>query len=131
MDTLFNKPVSPVAEQAPPKSLLEIAKVIFLAWEKLRIGYLAILILITLVPSLLAPRELWYSVRFWIRLAEGAVLANICYFAGPIIETYWTWLGFRGSWLRIVLFIVGTLFACLLAFGVMATLLLHGMDHLN
>ncbi|NND95703.1 MAG: hypothetical protein HKN47_00070, partial [Pirellulaceae bacterium] len=49
----------------------------------------------------------------------GAVGANLCFFAGPAIETYVSWLGYRRRWVRIVLFVSGTLFASLLTIGVL------------
>ena len=52
---------------------------------------------------------------FWGMALAGAFFVNTCYFAGPIIETYVTWLGYRGRSLRIGLFVSGTLFASLLA----------------
>jgi hypothetical protein len=56
------------------------------------------------------------------------VVANLCYFAGPIVETYIVWLGFRAAWVRIVLFVLGTLFSCILAFATVAGQLIPNMD---
>jgi hypothetical protein len=45
----------------------------------------------------------------------GAVIANACFFAGPIAVSYVKWIGWRPRWLTPLLFAVGTLFTMLLA----------------
>jgi len=123
-------PIDAVAEPSVsvPSTLGGIAKSTFLAWEKLRLVYIGVLAAITLLLAVLDPSKALASPRFWMLVIEGAVIANVCYFAGPVIETYVTWLGFRGRWLRYSLFGLGTLFSCLLAFGAIASFLLPGMD---
>ncbi len=86
------------------------ARQTFLAWEKLRILYVLFLGALTLLlagPGLMHMRTL-------IVIAEGTVIANLCFFAGPIIESYIRWLGYSGKWLRPLLFVVGTVFTALL-----------------
>ena len=57
-------------------------------------------------------------------IAEGAIVANICYFAGPIVETYVRWLGYDGKWVRWFLFVGGTSLTAVLAFASLASLFL-------
>jgi len=122
----------PALSVSPPDSVPStfggIARSTFLAWEKLRLVYVGLLAAVTLLLAALDPSRSFTSLRFWIPVVEGAVVANVCYFAGPIIETYVTWLGFRGRWLRYTLFVLGTLFSIMLAFGAIASLLLPTMD---
>ena len=100
-----------------------IAKRTFLAWEKLRIVFVAILGLMTL---LLGFGELT-NVKFWTVVIPGAIAANICFFAGPIVETYVTWLGFESIVLRVAMFTFGTLLSLILAAGALAGLMLPDM----
>ena len=84
-------------------------KPVFLKWEKLRILYNFILFVVTV---------LWYAGAFsWGRsyldpvlllsLLVGAVLANLCFLAGPIAEAYIAWLGWRSTLVTITLFVGG------------------------
>lgn len=73
-----------------PVSLGAIARATFLAWEKLRWLYVAVLVALTLLLGLLGGAELFTSRRFWFVAVEGAVAANVCYLAGPAAETYIT-----------------------------------------
>jgi len=94
-----------------------IAKSVFLAWEKLRLAYLAVLAAATLPLVWLCGAPWPAAIKV---LLEGAVAANVLYFAGPALETYVCWLGVRGTWLRWVLFLGGTLRSLVLA-GVVIT----------
>ena len=104
------------------RSLMEIAKSTFLAWEKLRVFYIAILavfcIVCVLVVSSVQTNTMagydWVELLF--ALIGGAVFANVCFFAGPIVETYAYWLGASAGWLRISLFAIGTIFTSVLAY---------------
>ena len=103
-----------------PNHLLVIARQTFLAWEVLRLVYVATLTVVTLAALLrFAPHDL-LNRGLLIVVFEGAVVANLAYFAGPIIETYVRWLGYRRTWPRWVLFLGGTLLAALLAFIVVS-----------
>ena len=106
-------------------ALLTIARQTFLAWEKLRVVYVAVLAVITIL--LIAPSG-FLNPRLLLLTAEGAVIANIAYFAGPTIETYMKWLGYDRAWPRWVMFAGGTLFSIILAVGVLATGLLPDQD---
>lgn len=107
--------------EAASGSLIAIARRVFLAWEKLRIAYVIILALITV---LLTGVSGLLSMRLLQLIIEGAVVANIAYFAGPTIETYVRWLGYNRSWPRWFMFVGGTLISIVLAIGVIATELL-------
>jgi uncharacterized membrane protein len=102
-------------------SLLAIARSVFLAWEKLRIAYVILLALITV---LLTGVSGILNLRLLRLIVLGGVVANVAYFAGPTIETYVRWLGYNRSWPRWFMFIGGTLISIILAIGVLATELL-------
>lgn len=108
---------TPSAEQS--FGLLGIAKQTFLAWEKLRLFYIGILG--TFCLAVVAING-WLSVGILIALFAGGLFANLCYFAGPLIETYVRWLGYRGHTLRWVLFVAGTLLTAFLAIWTFAAL---------
>ncbi len=61
-------------------------------------------------------------------IAEGAIVANLCYFAGPIIETYVRWLGYDRKWVRWFLFVGGTVLTGMLAIATMAFMFLPDQD---
>ena len=112
------EPLEP--ESTEPETLGAIAKATFLAWEKLRLVYVAVLGLFTLIVGL----PLLSSFSFWLTVVAGALFANACFFSGPIVESYVKWLGFRAAWLRWLLFVLGTVFASLLTIVTVATMLL-------
>ena len=101
-------------------TLQSIAKKTFLAWEKLRVLYVAILAAVTFA---LTGTHLFRDFRLVGLCVEGAVLANIAYFAGPVIETYVRWLGYNRDWPRWVMFVLGTLFTIGLAIVAIAMLI--------
>jgi hypothetical protein len=103
------------SEEAVPTAthsltLVEIVKTTFLAWERLRIIYVLLMGILTVV--LIGPQPI--HIPIVVVIAGGAVLANLCYFAGPILESYVRWLGYRGIGLRWFLFIGGTLLTAML-----------------
>ncbi|MCM2373222.1 hypothetical protein [Aporhodopirellula aestuarii] len=116
--TAPSPPTSPDADDQNDRSIQTIARRTFLAWEKLRIAYVAILTLITVL--LVGPAG-FLNRRLLLLILEGAVFANFAYFAGPTIETYVKWLGYSRRWPRWVMFIGGTLIATILTIGVLAT----------
>ena len=87
----------------------DLAKPVFIRWEKLRIPYnivlLGIVLALILQNSAPSRMSLWHILHYLI----GAVLANICFFAAPAIETYAAWLGWRSLWLTVFLFVGGLL----------------------
>ena len=116
--TTFTDSSSPKSSE---RSLLTIARTVFLAWEKLRIVYVIILSVVTLMLTGATGFSNWQVLRL---IIEGAVVANVAYFAGPTIETYIQWLGYERMWPRWLMFGSGTLLSIVLAVGVLATALL-------
>ena len=101
--------------------LSKLAPRVFLKWEILRIPYIGILGLFTF---LLVGVSGFASPKLIVMVFEGAIVANIAYFAGPLLETYVRWLGFHAVWLRWTLFIVGTMFAMFLTVASLSVILL-------
>jgi hypothetical protein len=87
-------------------------KAIFRAWERLRLVYNAVLVLVVLL-FLSEKREV--EPAFWLFLVCQAVAANLCFFAGPLAEWYLGWLGYRSRATRWVLFGAGLVLAVALA----------------
>ncbi len=85
----------------------------FFAWEKLRLLYNAILTVLVFDFEVNHgwPRDIW----FWLQVAVGALLANVCFCVGPVVENYLRLLGRTGSLARLILFCLGTLLAVFLA----------------
>ena len=102
---------TPSANEAAPT-----LKQVFFAWEKLRVLYVAALAVVTLSNI---PIEAMKHLEVWVAVAVLAVGANVCYFAGPIAETYLCWLGLRRNMVRTALFVVGTHFAGMLAYAML------------
>lgn len=98
-----------------PRSLDELARRTFFAWEKLRLIYVPILVVVTLAATSPGGFRQLTEIEFWVTSAVGAVFANLAFFAGPIVETYVLWLGYRQRMLRPLLFVAGTVFASMLA----------------
>jgi hypothetical protein len=84
----------------------------FLAWEKLRLAYNAVLAIFALLVG-------WPRLSdgdFQVHLFEGALFANLCFCVGPWVEGYLILLfGLPRKDFRAVLFLLGTLLAVLLA----------------
>ncbi len=116
---------TPATAHRDEQTLQTVARETFLVWEKLRVAYVAILAVITIL--LILPCGV-FNRRLLRLTAEGAVVANLAYFAGPTIETYLKWLGYNRAWPRWVMFIGGTLLSIILAVGVLATELLPDQD---
>ena len=104
------------SENVVEPTLLQIAKRVFLDWEKMRLIYIGVLVAFTLLVGF---SELGNPV-FWGVSIVGAIIANLCYFLGPIVDTYVSWLGFRSVALRWTMFVLGTL---LTMAGVLVTIL--------
>jgi len=124
---MTNNPYSPSTSDAtvalllpdsPEESTVTLAKRVFLAWERLRVLYITLLGALTIflaMPGVIHNGALLFTFRGMVVLAEGAIIANICYFAGPTVETYVCWLGYERKWVRWLLFIAGTLLTAVLA----------------
>lgn len=123
MTTDPSSPSETLARPAEP-SLSAIARPTFLAWERLRLVYIVVLGILTLLlvgPAIDQPRVLML-------IGEGAIAANLCYFAGPIAETYVRWLGYEAGWVRWALFLGGTVLSAVLAVEMLAFFLLPGQN---
>jgi hypothetical protein len=98
---------------------LPVLRSTLIRWERLRIPYNLILIAIVIVPVGGGPVELPELADLPI-LAVGAVLANLCYLAGPAAESYLAWLGLKSRWVTLALFAGGVLisFPLVYMFGI-------------
>lgn len=85
-------------------------------WERLRIVYNAILTVEVLVLTVPMFRMTWGHRSFLVELILGAVGANLCYCAGPVINFYFHWANIRGRAVTTVLFVIGTIVAMFLTF---------------
>lgn len=93
---------------------------VFLAWERLRVLYDGALA--PIVPGFVVFNiHVLLTVKFRLIGVHAAIIANIRYFAGPIYESYATWLGWRTTGVRPTLFIAGTLVSCAMAATFMAS----------
>lgn len=89
-------------------------KLIFKRWERLRILYNLLLLGVVLLaagPGIALPDFL--ELLF---LIMGAVLANLCFFAGPLTESYLAWLGLKSQLVTLGLFVLGVLISIPLVF---------------
>jgi hypothetical protein len=102
-------------QDAAPTTDWNSVRRIFLRWEWLRIAYNAALAaaVIGLVASQYDEDTDWQEL---VRVCVvGAVVANVCYFAGPVAEAYLHWLGVRIRGITVMLFSMGLVFALGLA----------------
>jgi hypothetical protein len=98
---------------------LPVLRSTLIRWERLRILYNLILTAIVILPVGGGPVELPELADLPI-LAVGAVLANLCYLAGPAAESYLAWLGLWSRWVTLALFAGGVLisFPLVYMFGI-------------
>ena len=104
----------PASELTGFQTLSAMAVPIFLGWEKLRLIYIGVLVVASVFAALMH-NGLIHTFDFLACAIFGAVVTNVCYFAGPIVEAYLTWLKLKPLKLRIGLFVVGTIFSTVLA----------------
>jgi hypothetical protein len=97
---------------------------IFVRWERWRIAYNLVLICVVGLLAVAGGGSDSDWRRFVAQCAFGAVLANLCYFAGPITDAYFQWLGFRHRALMPLLFVAGLTIASGLAFLVVTSSLI-------
>lgn len=97
--------------------MVSAARPVFVRWERLRIPYNALLAMLVLLP--MAGGFSWPDLGDLLVLLMGAVLANLCYLAGPAAEAYLAWLGLRSRLVTAALFIGGVLVSipCVYFFG--------------
>jgi len=103
---------------------VESARAVFLAWERLCVVYNAVLVVVVLIfgGSYLGDGAFWWFLAYY------AVIANLCYCLGPVIEGYFGLLGADRRLVRWSVFVLGTLFGSLLASLAVSFWHLHGVD---
>ena len=98
-------------------------RAVFLRWEKLRILYNLTVGLVgaagaaacalDLAGMLKDSHHVMGAPALVVGIVCYGIAANVCYFLGPIIESYARWLGLRVPHLTQALFIAGTVFSVL------------------
>ena len=83
----------------------ESARSIFIAWERLRIVFNGVLA----TAVILGGFSHLADASFWRYLASEALLANICFCAGPVAEGYLVFLNVPRPFARRLVFLLGTL----------------------
>ncbi len=102
------------AATAEPSTFEAIARKVFLEWEKLRLIYVAVLVVATLGAAALRA-QVFYTVEFWATAILGAFVTNMCFFCGPAVESYLTWIKAKPAFLRMALFVIGTIASVIVA----------------
>ena len=110
----INPYAAPQPAEVEPPADAALALGPFLAWERLRIWYNTVLIVVVVV-NVLPYRELWFSDRLNYYCIEGAILANICFCVGLVAESYLRIVRWWHDGLRWALFAAGTLLSALVA----------------
>lgn len=103
----------PVAEVSTTPIEVDFADVIR-RWEKARFVYNGVLVFFTIIFTSVYPSR-FLDLDYWASVFIGAILANLCYFAGPVIEGYGRYFRIWQPIYMKVLFVVGLSFASLLA----------------
>src|SRR5262245_13974135 len=102
----------------------ESAHSVFLAWEKLRVVFNAALVFVVLLSA----GSALLDGKFWHFLAEGALIANLCFCLGPVAEGYLIFFGVNRQAVRWIVFALGALLGCLLAFAAVFAWRMQGFD---
>src|SRR5688572_15048536 len=95
-------------EPAPPRTVNEAGHDLLRAWEYRRLWFNGLLIVETVLIGIL-PDALILQPRFWEFAVEGAIVANVCFCAGPIATWYLSRLGFDSRRAGLFLFWAGTI----------------------
>ncbi len=109
-----------VEETLPHVPLDQLARRIFVAWERLRIVYNSVLALTVLCVGTiyyLQYRPPALPLTGLLGIVVPFIGANVCFFAGPIVETYLAWLGNRTETLRLIMMLLGTGLSMVIAIG--------------
>jgi hypothetical protein len=117
IDTDFDaNPYAPPTSSTKAKSGGRSELGLFLRWERLRLIYNAVLGVETVLVLMANPPrggvEAMGSLAFVV--AAYAVVANVCFCAGPVLEGYARLLKIRGTAVTGLLFGLGTAFAMML-----------------
>jgi hypothetical protein len=93
---------------------------VFVAWERLRIPYNIVLIAIVVLRRIRGDE---FDV---VSLTVGALMANVCFCAGAVMEGYLVMIGLRRNPVRWSVFFVGMLLAvCLAIYSNERDILIH------
>ncbi len=109
-----------VEETLPHVPLDQLARRIFVAWERLRIVYNSVLAVTVLCVGTIYYLQYGpppFPMTGFLGLFIPFIGANLCFFAGPIVETYVAWLGNRTETLRLIMMLLGTGLSMLIAIG--------------
>ncbi len=111
----YEPPQAPTALSVPPPaaevdtagSFAALGRVV-VTWEKLRLVYNVVVGVAALLLTMLMPGHILVRPQLVERIVEGAIFANLCYCAGPMIDGYLTWFGVRHPLITAGLFAAGT-----------------------
>ena len=118
-DTNSNPYVAPDTAGAAAATSTDFAPIIR-RWEMLRIYYNGILVsLVLLLTFVVFPRHISVA-DYWVAIALGGLIANVCFFTGPAIEGYGTYFGLWNRVMTMLLFLAGLGLSTLLALGSIA-----------
>jgi hypothetical protein len=93
-------------------------------WERLRLAYNAILVGFCLTYVGCFAPTLFSSPSFWGVALGGAIVANVCFCAGPTFDAYLYWIGVGRTANTAAIFAVGAFFAVYLSYVVLSALAL-------
>ncbi|MEW4570823.1 hypothetical protein AB1L88_23400 [Tautonia sp. JC769] len=92
-------------------------------WERWRVLYNLVLVVEVMGIVIGMDRWQWMTeAEFCELLVLGALGANLCFCAGPVVEAYLRWLGVKGEMLGPLLFGLGMIVATV---GTLMTLILY------
>jgi hypothetical protein len=101
----------------------------FLQWEKLRLTYNGILLVIVLgMSACFFGWSMFVNPEFWLFLGISCFLANVCFCVGPWIEGWLALLGADHLLVRRLVFSFGLLLACFLTVGAIFYWHLYGLN---
>lgn len=104
---------TPDPMEVPRSPFMNELRATFLYWERLRIIYNAVLVVLTCTMVFGFRPDLASDPGFWAGAVLAAVAANVCFFLGPIADCYVCWLGYHSRIVTYGLFGVGMAFATL------------------
>lgn len=105
--------------EAAPTDVVDF-RVIMKRWEYLRIFYNLILVAVTVAATLLLQPTEFLHPALMQSVFTGGIIANVAYFAGPLVEGYASSLRLWREGFFITVFVLGTILNCLLAVGCVA-----------
>lgn len=97
---------------------------IFYSWEKMRILFNFVL-LIESMYLISCIRGFWQEISadtFLVNAVFSVLGANFCYMIGPLVESYFTWIGLHFRPLRYLIFLVGLAFSIVAVYVIFSTL---------